>query len=241
MKQNIKCELCNDTGWVPTEVGYKACKCVEVTKIKSLWENFGLNPEEAKRIRDYKSYNKETEKAKKNAIEYIENFEMINNTRENSFALCGQAGSGKTHIVVGIGRALLEKNIQVIYMPYLEAIRELKCNVLDEEYYLKLLRRYQRAKVLIIDDLFKDKVKKGKLTGQLTEADIKHIYPIINYRYVNRLPILVSTECTPDMLLDLDDAIGGRILESVDKFLVTFSKNSNYRTKKLKNESDIKC
>ena len=236
-----KCELCNGTGWMPTKIGYKPCKCVEEEKVKKLWDSFGLNPDDVKKINEYKTYNDETIKAKKNAIEYVKNFETINNTRENSFALYGQAGGGKTHIVVGIGRALLEKNIQAIYMPYLEAIRELKCNVLDEEYYLKLLRRYQRANVLIIDDLFKDKVKKGKLTGQLTEADMKHIYPIINFRYVNRLPMLISTECTPNMLMDLDDALGGRILECVAKYSIVFGSDSNYRLKKFINESDIKC
>ncbi len=66
---------------------------------------------------------------------------------------------------------------------------KLKGNVLDNEYYLKLSTSYQRAEILIIDDLFKDKVKKNRLVGELTEADMKHIYPIINYRYFNKLPI----------------------------------------------------
>ncbi|MGL5244076.1 MAG: ATP-binding protein, partial [Sarcina sp.] len=234
LKQNIDCKICNGTRWIENENGYVPCKCVEIEKVKILWENFGVRSEDAKKIKDYKPYNDETLNAKKKAIDYVKKFNETYNATNDSFALCGQTGSGKTHIIVGIGRALLEKNIPVVYMPYLEAIRELKCNVLDEEYYLKLLRRYQRTKVLIIDDLFKDKVKKGKLLGQLSESDIKHIYPIINYRYLNKLPIIISTECTPEMLLDLDSAIGGRILECVNKYLVIFTKDSSYRIKKIR-------
>lgn len=118
-------------------------------------------------------------------------------------------------------------------MPYIEAMRELKSNVLDEEVYNKIMWRYQRAKLLIVDDLFKDKVKKGKLTGELSEPDMKHIYPIINHRYINRLPMLISSECTPNMLLDLDDALAGRILESCGDNIVIFGDKHNYRMRKF--------
>lgn len=112
-------------------------------------------------------------------------------------------------------------------------MRELKACAMDEEYYNKTIEKYKRAKVLIIDDLFKDKVKKGKLIGELKEPDIKHIYPIINYRYYNYLPTLISTECTPIMLLDLDEALGGRILECCGKrFGTVFKSDCNYRLKK---------
>ena len=51
-----------------------------------------------------------------------------------------------------------------------------------------------KAKVLIIDDLFKDKLRNGELVGELKEADIKHLYPILNYRYFNNLPTLVKAQ-----------------------------------------------
>lgn len=201
-----------------------------------MWENFGVKPQDIKKINEYTAYNTETKKAKDDAIRYVTNFDTLKDTRENSFALMGQPGAGKTHIVTGIGKALLDKKIQVVYMPYLEAMRELKANALDIEYYNKLLTRYQRATVLIIDDLFKDKVKNGKLVSQLSEVDMKHIYPILNYRYNNKMPILFSTECTPEMLDALDCALGGRILESCSEYGVVFGKECNYRLRKYKGE-----
>jgi len=201
--------------------------------VKRLWESFGVKPEDVKKLKEYKPYNESTIKARDKAVEYIKIFDTIKDTRENGFALMGQPGAGKTHIVVAIGSALLERKIPVVYTPYLEAMRELKANSMDDEYYNKLVVRYQKAKVLIIDDLFKDKVKRGRLTGELTEVDMKHIYPILNYRYLNYLPTLISTECTPNMLLDLDEALGGRILECCSKYGVVFTKECNYRMRKF--------
>lgn len=234
VSNNYKCCKCKDTTWIPGENGLKRCDCYEMDLVNRLWENFGIATKDIKSLSDFEAWNEITTKAKKIAVDYITSFDSIKNDRENGFCLMGQPGAGKTHIVTAIGKALLDKRIPVVYMPYLEVMRELKACSMDEEYYNKKIDRYKKAKVLIIDDLFKDKVKKGKLIGELKEADLKHIYPILNYRYLNYLPTLISTECTPLMLLDLDEALGGRILECCGKkFGITFKNDSNYRLKKF--------
>lgn len=235
-KTQYKCTKCKDTGWVTNEHGdYKRCDCYEQEKIERLWRAFGVNPKEVKKLNNYTPYDELTKEVKLSATEYIKSFEKIRRNRENSFGLFGQPGSGKTHVIVAIGAALLSENIKVIYMPYLEAMRELKANAIDDEYYIKLIGRYQQAEVLIIDDLFKEKVRKGNLVGNITETDMKHIYPIINYRYLNYLPTLISTECTPQMLCSLDDALAGRILECCGENIFIFDDlNYNYRMRKFK-------
>lgn len=146
----------------------------------------------------------------------------------------GAEWSRKTHIITAIGKALLDKKIPVVYMPYLEVIRELKSCSMDLEYYEKLINKYKRARVVIIDDLFKDKIRQGNLIGDLKESDMKHIYPILNYRYLNYLPTLISTECTPQLLIKLDEALAGRILECCGKrFGVVFKNDCNYRLKQF--------
>lgn len=231
---SYKCEMCKDTSWIKGNNGYRRCKCYEVDLASRLWENFGINPKDAKMLKEYIPHSQDTQLAKEKAVDYIKSFETIKGDRENSFSLRGQPGSGKTHIVVAIGKALLSKNIPVVYMPYLEVMRQLKANTMDEEYYNKLINKYKHARVLIIDDLFKDKVKKDRKVGEVNEADMKHVYPILNYRYLNYMPTIVSTECTPNMLLDLDEALGGRILEMCGKrFGLTFKADSNYRLKKF--------
>lgn len=236
-KTKYKCSICKDTGWKITKEGTcKKCECIEIEHLKKLWESFGVNSNQVKKLKDYKPFDNLTTLAKENAIRYVKNFDEIKNTEENSYGLFGQPGAGKTHIILAIGAALLNKNIAVVYMPYLEAMRELKANTNDDEYYLKLSRRYCNAKLLIIDDLFKDKVRNGQLIrgATLNEADIKHILPIINYRYLNHLPTIYSTECNPQILLDLDEASAGRILEPCNNHMVIFKGSQyNYRMRKF--------
>lgn len=238
---NYKCKKCRDTTWIETEEGFKRCKCYEKERIKRMWSKFGLDPQNTFKLNDYKPYDETTKKAKEKAINYIKEFNKIKDTTENSFGLFGQPGAGKSHIIIAIGVALLKENIQVVYMPYLEAIKELKANTLDQEYYIELISKYQRPTVLIIDDLFKDKIKNeqlikdryGNIIG-LSETDIKHIYPILNYRYLNNLPTLISTECTQEMLIQLDEALAGRILEKCGENMTVFKgPKYNYRMRRF--------
>ena len=229
---SYKCDKCKDTGWTQTERGFARCECYETDYINRLWENFGVSPSDVKLLKDYVPYNVQTKKAKEKALEYITQYNSLD--KGTGFCLMGQPGAGKTHIILSIGKALLDQKIKVIYMPYLEAIRELKANAMDDEYYLKLSNRFKMTPILIIDDLFKDKVKKGKLAGEITPADMNHIYPILNYRYSNKLPTLISTECTPNMLIELDEALAGRILERCTRrFGIVFSKDCNYRLREF--------
>lgn len=236
-----KCPVCQDTGWVESKRGYRRCDCYKKDYASRLWKSFGVDPAAVKTLDDYEPYDDFTRDVKKMAAAYIQNFDKIRKTEKNSFGLFGQPGAGKSHVVIAIGAALLSRKdpVQVVYMPYLEAMRQLKANTNDDEYYLKLSNRYQRAKVLIIDDLFKDKVANGQLIkdkygnkAKLSEADIKHIMPIINYRYFNNLPTIISSECTLGILTELGDALAGRILEPCEKNTMVFKgPKYNYRMK----------
>ncbi|HID0822093.1 ATP-binding protein [Clostridium botulinum] len=233
---NYNCPICRDTTWIENEEGFKRCECYKKERLNRMWKAFGVNPEDVKNISEYKAYDEKTKLAKEKAETYIKNFSQIQNTQENSFGLFGQPGAGKSHIVIAIGATLLNNGVQTIYMPYLEATRELKANVNDDEYYLRLSDRYKKAELLIIDDLFKDKIRNGKLIQGtcITEADMKHVYPVLNYRYFNKLPILFSSECTPEILVELDGALAGRIIETCEPYMSIFrDKRYNYRMRKF--------
>lgn len=233
---SYKCSKCKDTTWVITLNGARRCECYEMDYIKRLWENYGIKAEEVKKLNDYKPFDSLTTNLKHKASNYIIQFEeKYANSDENSFGILGQSGSGKSHVSISIGAALLNKNHKVVYMPYLEVMRELKSNAMDDEYYNKLINRYKRAEVLVIDDLFKDKVKSGRLTGELTEADMKHIYPILNFRYANKLATVFSTECTLTQLLDLDEALGGRVIQMCGENITEIvGREYNYRIRNIK-------
>ena len=58
---------------------------------------------------------------------------------------------------------------------------------------------------LYIDDLF-------KCGGEPTSADKNFTFELLNYRYNNQLPTVISTELTPRQLGVLDGAVGSRIV-----------------------------
>lgn len=222
-----ECPLCDGKGFIIRQSSkYQDtvifCKCKEMNKTHALWKNSGIENEKNRlTFTNYKPYNGITEKVKEIAMNYFKNFRNIKLTRRNSIALLGQVGSGKTHCCVAIGLNLLAKGVHVVYMSYRDEILKLKQNILDEEYYASCIRRYKAAQVLIIDDLFK---------GKINESDINIVFEIINYRYMNNLPIIVSSEFTAEKLLYFDEGVGSRIIEMCKDYIVEIEgKENNYR------------
>ena len=59
---------------------------------------------------------------------------------------------------MAIANSLMKKGVGVLYMPYRDNIISLKQNMMDEEYYRKSINKFKKAKVLLIDDLFKGSI-----------------------------------------------------------------------------------
>ena len=160
--------------------------------------------------------------AKECAANYYLQFSDIKKNRHNSFVILGQVGSGKTHLTCAIANALLADGIQVSYFPYVESINDLKSNFDEIENKMDKLKKID---VLYIDDLFKGRDKP-------TSWQIETMFAIINYRYLNHLPILLTSEKDFDMLLEIDEAIGSRIFEMSKGYKFVFKgKELNYRLK----------
>lgn len=230
---SFKCSKCKDIGMI--EINYntfKKCECRLREELLQKFKNSGVNLDEIKSIEQYEIYNSLTAKAKKVTEEYLNNFEKIKDKRENGLTFMGQAGGGKTFLCLLIAKELIKRGMTVRYMPYLEVTRTLKSLVRNDENYTRKFNEYVSCDVLIIDDLFKNKIFNNKLRNELTEADLNHIMPIINQRYINNKVMIISTECRPQQLMELDGATCGRILES-SKDTVVFDSGCNYRLKKF--------
>lgn len=202
---------------------YRECECIKKDKIKKMWERSGISLEDLdKSFSNFQEWNQKSKEMKDTAIQYYKAFEDIEKARRNSIMFCGNSGSGKTHLSIALANNFIKsKNIKVVYMPYRDTITSLKQNMIDEEYYKKTLSKYQTAEVLLIDDLYK---------GKITESDINIMFELVNYRYLNHLPIIVSTEFTIEKLLSFDEAIGSRLYEISKDFIVEIEgKENNYR------------
>lgn len=148
------------------------------------------------------------------ALSYFNSFLSIQNDRANSISLLGQPGAGKTHLLTAISNNLIQrKNVPVLYFPYVEGFNDLKD---DFDKLEAKLERMKEVDVLFIDDLFKP--VKGK--PRATEWQVEQLYAVINSRYLNHKPILVSSELVVDEIVDVDEALGTRIYEMCKDFTV---------------------
>lgn len=207
---NYKCSICRDTGSIIIDQAegqplIKKCTCRKNEEQIQQWIYAGFNIASSdKNFKTFKVNNKVSRRMRDMALDYIENFEVIQFSNNHSIGFLGHPGSGKTHCCFAIALELIKKEFNPMYFPYREAITELKQNIMDEIKYREKMDKYKKSKILIIDDLFK---------GGTTESDIRIMFEIINYRYLNRLPIVVSSEYLSEELLNIDTAIGSRIIE----------------------------
>ncbi|WP_313804798.1 ATP-binding protein [Cytobacillus sp.] len=220
-KRNYQCPKCQDrTGYIEIREGVEVwvrCNCVEWRRVQKLMKASEITDEfrslgfknfviEGKPQIVHDIYNC--------AFTYFKEFESLRSGRSNSIALLGQPGAGKTHLLTAISNNLINRlNVPVLYFPYVEGFNDLKddFNKLEEK-----LERMKNVDVLFIDDLFKP--VKGK--PRATEWQVEQTYAVINYRYLNHKPILVSSELTVDELVDVDEALGTRIYQMCQDFTV---------------------
>lgn len=219
------CEVCKDTELIYVTVDgqptYKICECRERKKQQRMMKRSGIAGDFRKV--GFKNFNTDDRPpilkvAKSTAITYCKEFYELKCKRQNSIAFLGQVGAGKTHLGIAICNNLMAKNIGVKYMQYREEIGKIKRVINDEEEYNKIIGEVKTATVLLIDDLFKRAGNEKKVN----DADVRIMFEIINYRYVNYKPIIVSSEYTTDGLLDVDEALGSRIIEMTKGRIIEF-------------------
>ena len=227
-EKQYECPRCKDTGFIfkTDERGYEVaarCECYAVRQAKQMMERSGISSEFQKKTFDNFTIrnNPQLANAKNKAMQYVKNFDQTEHERYNSIMFCGQVGAGKTHLGTAICGELMKKGVAVIYMAYRNAVTKIKQNIIDEENYNRQLNQYASSRVLYIDDLLK---------GRLTETDINIMYEIVNFRYMNNMPIIISTEKAPEDLLVFDEAIGSRLIEMCRGNIVQLQgKELNYR------------
>lgn len=231
-KKNLyKCQVCQDTGFVIRldESGHEIftpCRCREMAKVEKAWEESGISIDDVdKTFKNFETWSMEARNMKDRATDYYYKFPLIRYDRNNSLLMCGNPGCGKTHLSIALANNLIKtKQVAVVYMPYRDIITKLKQNMVDEDFYKNILGKYQTAEVLLIDDLYK---------GKINDTDINIMFELINYRYINRLPIIISTEFTLDKLLEFDEAVGSRIYEMCKGFISEVKgTENNYRLRR---------
>jgi DNA replication protein DnaC len=124
----------------------------------------------------------------------------------------GQSGCGKTMVCTATVGVILRKRA-VRYMAWPHEAQKIKASANDDEKYGELVRPLQEAEALYIDDFLKPLRGKDGSDGNATAADLRLAFDVLNMRYINRKPTIISSEWFSHEIGALDEAIAGRISE----------------------------
>ena len=231
-KPQYKCEICHDNGWVevdPETRTVKKCKCTLAREAEERMKRSGL--ENALTTQTFETFKVNTDIQRQlsdMAHRYTEAVTDKDRRRPWMY-IGGNPGSGKTHICTAVcGDLLTKKNIAVRYMQWVEEARKLKALVNAEDFE-EMLSDYINVSVLYIDDLLK---QKSTDNPTFTDADIKIAFTILNNRYLQNKPTIISTEWNLiDQLLTVDEGTFSRVYECSKGFTFYIPRDpaNNYR------------
>lgn len=217
------CEKCRDATYILIDDEAIPCSCKEIRLSQRILAESGISEEFAKKTFENFDYSKNVQIINSYTVarSFVKDFDNIKNSRCNSIIFMGSIGGGKTHLSLSIANELMKSGVGVVYMGYRDSVVKIKQKIMDSIGYERLISRYKNCKVLLIDDLFK---------GSVSASDLNILFEIVNHRYFNNLSMIISSERCVDELLDIDEAIGSRILEMCGKYKVELKGNKlNYR------------
>lgn len=201
-----------------TEVACE-CECMRVRDELRRIENSGLS-KLLKRytFSEYKASEDWQRTALQEADAYVKD-------PDGWFFYGGQPGCGKTHLCTAMVGTLLKAGRAAKYMLWQDDITKIKQSVNDAEVYEALINSYKTAEILYIDDFFK--TRRG---DHVSTADVNATFKIINYRYNEELPTIISSELSIEQIAEIDEALGSRIAEmATHKLFVARDPRKNYR------------
>lgn len=200
---------------------YERCQCKEA---KEFWKEYDLKKlriiEEEKKLELMQEFSRKVEKiiknskmSKRNLSYKFDNFEinncnkkvfnnlinysekLVNNIEKKGVILVGNNGVGKTHLACSIANRFIEKGIPVIYGTLINLLAELRNsyeidNNISE---MEIIKLYENVDLLIIDDLGKEKP---------SEWGLEKLFTIINSRYENNLPVIITTNYNQNSLAE---------------------------------------
>lgn len=218
------CSICEDKGYLfDNEGAVSWCECKLKKDAQERLIKSGISDRvKTNTFKNYKQDNDQRKDAVNTCLKYLSDFKE----KYPSLILMGEVGAGKTHLAIATANKLLSKYV-VKYVLY-EDIRALKFSLNDREHYNSVISNLREVQVLFIDDLFKGLEK--DIDASRAKAELDVVYEIINHRYNNKKPVLITTELNINRMMQIDKAIASRILEMCKGYRINFDGiELNYR------------
>ena len=203
------------------KLDYERCNCKDAQKY---WNEYDMKKlqmlEEEKKLRMMQEFANKVDKIIKNSkmskrnLNYkFENFEVNSNNKKvykilkeyseklansaerKGLILVGNNGVGKTHLACSIANELIKNGIPIIYGTLINLLVELKnsYDIDNNISEMEIIKLYEKVDLLIIDDLGKEKP---------SEWGLEKLFTIINSRYENNLPVIITTNYDQNSLIN---------------------------------------
>lgn len=201
------CEICKDTG----SVEGRRCECL--TKLLDKYLTEEINKNCLIKLNDFDDFSLDyydkipngkisTYDGMKMIYEYCRNYVDNFSTDSPSLFFIGQTGLGKTFLSSCIAKALIEKNVNVVFGSVIDFIRKVENEHFRQESG-NTLEILVNADIVILDDLG------SEFMNTFTESVI---YEIINSRINQQKPTIISTNLTlPQLGNKYNDRIVSRL------------------------------
>lgn len=185
------------------EYDLKKMKMLEEEKKLELMQEFAKKVEKiiknskmSKRNLNYKFENFEVNLNNKKIYQDIKKYseKLINGIEKKGLILTGNNGTGKTHLACSIANELIKNGIPIIYGTLINLLAELRnsYDVDNNISEIEIIKLYENVDLLIIDDLGKEKP---------SEWGLEKLFTIINSRYENNLPVIITTNYNQNSLV----------------------------------------
>ena len=195
---------CKDAQKYWNEYDMKKLQMLEEEKKIQMMQEFAnkvdkiiKNSKMSKRNLNYKFENFEVNSNNKKVYQSLKNYseKLVNEVERKGLILVGNNGVGKTHLACSIANELIKNGIPIIYGTLINLLAELKntYDVYNNISEMKIIKLYEKVDLLIIDDLGKEKP---------SEWGLEKLFTIINSRYENNLPVIITTNYDQNSLID---------------------------------------
>lgn len=131
--------------------------------------------------------------AKAYALRYAEAFSRVKEMEKNSLFFYGGCGCGKTHLACAIANFLREEGVECRFTTFEDMLLRIRESYDRPDLSDKAVRDgYKMVPLLIVDDLAKEKA---------TDFSTSVLFDLINYRYEEMLPMVITANHGRDDLV----------------------------------------
>ncbi len=206
----VNCEKCQDRGFLRYDVPVDhpsfgqvyQCDCrlrdIAHDRLEKLRKLSNLNAFSESSFDDFDPGVSGTQQAFEEALNFAAD------PTQRWLVLSGPVGVGKTHLAVAIAQYAIEQNSMAAYFAAVPDLMDhLRSSFApaSEEGYDERFEEIRTAQLLVLDDLG---------TENATPWAQEKLYQIINHRYVERLPTVITTNVE---MRKIDDRISSRMLD----------------------------